>query len=159
MSRSKKVLEFPILKSTTLEDMLLRLQEDKISHSSSGQPPIYITEDFTLTEAEDRPRIELRSHLKRMQKQRLLANSDFICQAHMVRFDSSPATLELLTKVRQCKSDLDRISVFSKRISKCKNQLAEKLTFEGVVQVAKIMTRCWKTWQRSRFFPQELWPR
>lgn len=135
MSRSKKVLEFPITPATSLGDMLLRLQADKSPRSSAGQPPIYITEDFTLTEADDRPRAELRGHLKRMQKQRLMADGDFVCQAHMVRFDSLAAVAALSTQIRQSRSELDRLTVFAKRFLKSRRLLAEKLTLEGVTQV------------------------
>ena len=129
-------MEFPIQKNTSLEDMILRLQEDKISNSSSNNPaPIYITEDFNVTEAEDRPRAELRAHLKRMQKQRLLADGDFICFAHMARYDSLQNLLDSLQRLRICTSELDRISVINKRFHKCRVNLASDLGIEGISQV------------------------
>lgn len=132
--------------------MLLKLQEDRISQASSSQihqQPIYITEDFTVTESEDRPRTELRGHLKRIQKQRLLADGDFVCLAHLAKQDGVSAIQDLLGRIRQCRSDLDRISIFSKRFQKCRSQLADKLAIEGVVQVDQILNRCSKTWLRS----------
>jgi hypothetical protein len=141
MSRSKKVVEYPIQKSTTLEDMLMKLREDKLSGHSSGEQPIYIKEEFTVTESEDRPRTELRSHLKRMQKQRLLADGDFVCLAHLVRHENISALVDLLSKVRVCRSELDRISLLSKRFQKVRTQLASKLTLDAIVQVEFKMTQ------------------
>lgn len=136
MGRSNKISKHTIEKDTTLEDIVAKLQEDKNSvASSANQHPIYIKEDFNLAETDDRTRVELRSFIKHLQRQKLLSDSDFICFTHWARFDDSRSTSEILSKLKACRSELDRITVIKKRFLKCRAQLSKEITIEGAAQV------------------------
>lgn len=134
---------YPIDKNTTLEDMIGKLHGDKTSvASSNGLQPIYIKEDFNLADSDDKSRIEMRSHIKNLQKQRLLSDSDFICYAHWARTDDISQIVDILQRVKKCRSELDAITTIKKRFLKCRSLLAKNISLEEASRVRGSLPRC-----------------
>ena len=122
--------------TTTLEEMVHKLHEGRNSISSSTrQAPIYISEDYNLTDNDDKPRIDMRSFVKNLQRQKLISDSDFICMAHWARYENNSVLVDTLEKMRLCRSELDRITLVKKKLQRSQKILAEHLSLEGVTYV------------------------
>lgn len=149
LGTSKKVSKYPIDNDTTLEDMFNKLHEDKASKSTSNnQHPIYIKEDFNLTDTEDRTRVEMRSIIKNLQRQKLLSDSDFICYAHLARTDDFHQLADTLQRVRKCRSELDIITIIKKRFLKCRSTFGKSINLEEASRVLSNLPRCLRIWLR-----------
>lgn len=88
-----------------------------------------------MPESDERVRVEIRSYVKNLQRQKLMSDSDFVCYAHWARVDDIQHVSDVLEKIKKCRSELDIISHIKKRFLKCRVLLSKAINLDGAAHV------------------------